>query len=128
MIQKGTCLNVADNSGAKIVYFIQNISVPSSRYAFQGNIILVGVKRLRTKRRYASKIKKGALAYALILRTKYSKCFFWGDTLYFYENAVILFYRNTFKLIGTRIFGFISFLFRRSQFMRILSICTGVAS
>lgn len=127
MIQKGTCLNVADNSGAKYVYCIHNVTNPNSRYAFVGDIVLVSVKKLRVKRRYASKIKKGVLAYALIIRSKIDNKFFYGDCLKFYETSVILFFRKTYKLIGTRIFGFLPFFFRHSQYIRLLSICTGVS-
>ena len=59
MIQRGTYLNVADNSGAKSVYCIHNLSKPRSRYAFLGDVVLVSVKKLRVRRRYASKVKKG---------------------------------------------------------------------
>ena len=45
----------------------------------------------------------------------------------FYETAVILFFRKTYKLIGTRVIGFLPIFFRHSQFLRILSIIAGVA-
>lgn len=127
MIQKGSYLNVADNSGAKLVYCIHNITKPKSRYAFLGDVILVSVKKLRVRRRYASKIKKGVLAYGLIVRSKRFKNFYFGDKIKFYETAIVLFFRKTYKLIGTRIFGFLPLIFRYSQFLRLLSICTGVA-
>lgn len=127
MIQKNTFLNVVDNSGAKIASCIHNISNPTSRYAFLGNIILVTIKKLRIKRRFASKIKKGALAYGLIIRTKIFRNSYYGDKLKFYENSIILFFKKTYNLIGTRIFGLLPKIFRFTQFMRILSICTGIS-
>lgn len=127
MIQKGTSLKVCDNSGAKIVYCIHNISKPNSKYAFIGDTILVSVKQLNVRRKFAAKIKKGVLAYALIVRSKVIKKSFYGDMIKFYETAAILFFRKTYKLIGTRIIGFIPILFRHSQFLRILSISAGVA-
>lgn len=127
MIQKGTYLNVIDNSGAKLAYSIQNITNPTCRYAFLGDIILVSIKKLRVKRRYASKIKKGSLAYGLIVRTKCFKNSFFGDKLKFYTNSIVLFFRNTYNLIGTRIFGLLPKVFRSTQYLRILSICTGVS-
>ena len=57
MIQKGSRLNVVDNSGAKIAYCIQNVSHPGCRYAYIGDLLLLSIKKLRVKRRYASKIK-----------------------------------------------------------------------
>jgi large subunit ribosomal protein L14 len=127
MIQKGTFLNIVDNSGAKIAYCIHNITNPTSRYAILGDIILVSIKKLRIKRRFASKIKKGALAYGLIVRSKIFRNSFFGDKLKFYENSIVLFFKKTYNLIGTRIFGLLPKFFRVTQYMRILSICTGVS-
>lgn len=127
MIQKGTFLNVVDNSGAKVGYCIHNIGQPSSKYAYIGDLLLLSIKKLRVKRRYASKIKKGALTYGLIVRTKIFKNSYFGDKIKFYENSVVLFFRKTTNLIGTRIFGFIPSTFRVTQYTRILSICTGTA-
>lgn len=127
MIQKGTYLNVVDNSGAKFASCIQNIGQPGCKYAYFGDLLLISVKKLRVKRRYASKIKKGALAFGLVVRTKNFKNSYFGDKLKFYENSVILFFRKTTNLIGTRIFGFLPYTFRATQYNRILSICTGVA-
>lgn len=126
MIQNGSYLNVIDNSGAKIAYCIKNITKPNSRYAFIGDILLLSIKKLRAKRKYASKVKRHTLVYGLIVRTKNFKNNFQGNRIKFYENSVILFYRKTFNLIGTRIFGFLSKNFRYTQYLKILSICSGV--
>ncbi len=127
MIQKGTFLNIVDNSGAKIASCIHNISNPTSRYATLGHLILVSVKKLRSKRRYASKIKKGALAYALLVRTKIFHSSYYGDKLKFFDNSIVLFFKKTYNLIGTRIFGLLPKIFRFTQFMRILSLGTGIS-
>lgn len=127
MIQKGTFLNIVDNSGAKLASFIHNVSNPTNKYANLGHIILVTIKKLRVKRRFASKIKKGALAYGLIVRTKIFRNSFFGDRLKFYENSIILFFKKTYNLIGTRIFGLLPKFFRFTQYMKILSICTGIS-
>lgn len=127
MIQKGTFLNVVDNSGAKFASCIQNIGQPNCKYAYIGDLLLLSVKKLRVKRRYASKIKKGVLAYGLLVRTKNFKNSYVGDKIKFYENSVILFFRKTTTLIGTRIFGFLPLTFRFTQYSRIISICTGTS-
>ena len=86
MLQKGTFVNVVDNSGAKLASVIHNVSNPTNKYASLGHVILVTIKKLRVKRRFASKIKKGFLAYGLIIRTKKFRNSFFGDKLKFYEN------------------------------------------
>jgi large subunit ribosomal protein L14 len=128
MIQKGIFLNVVYNLGAEIAYYIYNISNLNSRYVLLGNIILVSIKKLCIKRRFASKIKKGALAYGLIIRPKIFRNSYYGDKLKFYENSIILFFKKIYNLIGTRIFGLLFKFFRLTQFMRILFICTGICS
>jgi large subunit ribosomal protein L14 len=70
MIQKGTFLKVIDNSGAKSVCCVRIVSNQKYRYAYTGDILLVSIKKLRAKRRHASKVKKGQLLRALVIRTK----------------------------------------------------------
>ena len=70
MVQKGTFLKVVDNSGAKSVCCVRIISNQKYRYAYTGDILLVSVKKLRSKRRVASKVKKGQRLRALVVRTK----------------------------------------------------------
>lgn len=125
MIQKGTFLKVIDNSGAKNVCCIRIVSNQKYRYAYTGDILLVSVKKLRAKRRFASKVKKGQLIRALVVRTKKKNSYFSGDNLSFFENSVILFKKNN-KLIGTRIFGLLPRSLRYSQYMRLLALCAGI--
>ncbi len=127
MVQKHSKILVADNSGAKFAYCIHNLSKPKSRYSFIGDLLLVSIKQLRVRRRYASKIKKGNLAYALVIRSKIFDKYFFGDKIKYSETAVILFYKKTNKLIGTRIFGYLPYSFRYSKYLRLLFICTGYA-
>lgn len=125
MIQKGTFLKVIDNSGAKTVCCIRIVSNKKYRYAYTGDILLVSVKKLRAKRRFASKVKKGQLMRALVVRTKKKTSYFSGDSLSFFENSVILLKKNN-KLVGTRIFGLLPRLLRYSQYMRLLALCAGI--
>ena len=83
MIQKGTFLKVIDNSGAKNVCCIRIVSNQKYRYD-TGDILLVSVKKLRAKRRFASKVKKGQLVRALVVRTKKKNSYFSGDNLSFF--------------------------------------------
>jgi large subunit ribosomal protein L14 len=125
MIQKGTFLKVIDNSGAKNVCCIRIVSNQKYRYAYTGDILLVSIKKLRAKRRFASKVKKGQLIRALVVRTKKKNSYFSGDNLSFFENSVVLLKKNN-KLIGTRIFGLLPRSLRYSQYMRLLALCAGI--
>ena len=70
MIQQQSLLKVADNSGAKIVKCIKVIGGFNRSFAYVGDVIVVSVLKLRNKSRSTSKVKKGEVYKALILRTK----------------------------------------------------------
>ncbi len=127
MIQVGTFLNIIDNSGAKIVSCIKIITGYRSRYSYIGNKILISIKQLRNKRRKTSKVKKGDIYSALILREKtYNKNFF-GDQSCFLENSAVLLNKQN-KLIGTRIFGSVSKKFRYTKFLKIIAVSSGITN
>jgi len=123
MIQINTNLNVIDNSGAKVAYCI-GLGL-KKKFASTGDIIVVSIKNLRNKRKLSSKVLKGDILHALIVRTKFVKFNkFTGDSFYFKENAVVLLTRQN-KFLFTRIFGVIPNYFRYSKYLRILSMSSG---
>jgi large subunit ribosomal protein L14 len=124
MIQSGSYLKVIDNSGAREVKCIGVLKRVKQRYAFTGEIITVSVKKLRTRRKLFSKVKKGEVLKALLVRTKNSislKC----RKLSFFENSVILL-NNQKKLIGTRIFGSLPKALRYTKHLRLTFLCAGL--
>ena len=125
MIQVGTVLNVIDNSGARKICCIKVISGYKRRYAFAGDLIMVSVKSLRTKRKSTSKTKKGEVYKALVVRTKVQLKGFSGDNIKFLENSAILLNKQN-KFIGTRVFGALPVKFRYTKYLRILSLSNGV--
>ena len=68
MIQTTTKLDVADNSGAKKVACIKVLGGSKKRYATIGDVIVVSVKEALVN----SKVKKGEVARAVIVRTKHA--------------------------------------------------------
>ena len=70
MIQQQTILRVVDNSGAKNVKCIKVLGGFKRRFAKLGNVIIVSIKNLRNKSRNTSKVKKGEIYKALIVKTK----------------------------------------------------------
>ncbi len=124
MIQVGTSLKVIDNSGAREVYCIGVLKGYKQRYATIGEIITVSIKKLRTRRRTFSKVKKGEVVKALIVRVKKqfkTKIGFMS----FFENSVILITSQN-KLIGTRIFGALPKNFRYTKHMRLAFLSAGL--
>lgn len=127
MIQAGTLLKVLDNSGAKIVSCIKVLSGYRRRYAKLGDQIIISIKQLRTKRRSFSKVKKGEIYHALIVKTKSAKRYQFGDNIFFFENAVVLLNKQN-KLIGTRVFGAIHKYFRYTKYLKFLFLAMGLIS
>jgi large subunit ribosomal protein L14 len=125
MIQVGTILNVIDNSGAKKVCCIKVMKGYKQRYAHMGDLIMISIKSLRKKRKSTSKTKKGQIYKALILRTKVGVKSHSGAVIKFLENSVALLSKQD-KFIGTRILGPLSIQFRKTKFLRVLSIAGGL--
>jgi large subunit ribosomal protein L14 len=124
MIQVGTHLKVADNSGAREVYCIGVLSGYKQRYSYIGDIIKVSVRKIRNRRRESVKIKKGEISDALIVRTKFSSVNNTG-LISFFENSVVLLTKQK-KLVGTRLFGAFSKSFRTTKYMRLAFLGAGI--
>jgi large subunit ribosomal protein L14 len=70
MIQQQTILKVADNSGAKTVKCIKVLGGFKKRYANLGDIVVVSVQQLRNKSKKTSKVSKGEVFRALVIKIK----------------------------------------------------------
>ncbi|WP_343190255.1 50S ribosomal protein L14 [Buchnera aphidicola (Mollitrichosiphum nigrofasciatum)] len=121
MIQEHTILNVADNSGAKIVMCIKVLGGSKRRYAGIGDVIKVAVKEAIPR----GKVKKGEVLKAIIVRTKKGIRRFDGSIIRFDNNACVIL-NNTDQPIGTRIFGPVTRELRTEKFMKIISLAPEV--
>nr|YP_009495395.1 ribosomal protein L14 [Cylindrotheca closterium]AWQ64042.1 ribosomal protein L14 [Cylindrotheca closterium] len=104
MIQQQTILKVADNSGAKTVKCIKVLGGFKKRYAKLGDIVVVSVQQLRNKSKKTSKVSKGEVFRALVVRTKKKYRKKDGSSFFLQENAVALINKQG-NPIGTRILG-----------------------
>lgn len=118
MIQPQTNLQSIDNSGANIVQCIKLLKGSFRRFSYSGDYIIVSIKKIR----FVRKVQKGQIHLGLIARTKKETTFKDGSMSYFGTNSVILLNKKK-RLIGTRIFGYVSRNLRQKKFMRILLIC-----
>jgi large subunit ribosomal protein L14 len=124
MIKQQTVLKVADNSGAKKVKCIKLLGGFKRKTSFLGDVIIVSVKELRNKSKLTSKVSKGDVLKAIIVRTKTKDFKQDGVSLSFSENSVILI-NNQEKLIGTRILGPMPKILRRHKILKLVSVSTG---
>ncbi|MDY6904202.1 MAG: 50S ribosomal protein L14 [Thermodesulfobacteriota bacterium] len=121
MIQAETRLKVADNSGAKVVYCIKVLGGSRRRYASIGDIIVVSVKEAIPN----SKVKKGDVLKAVVVRTKKELRRADGSYIRFGENSAVLIGGNN-EPLGTRIFGPVARELRAKRFMKIISLAPEV--
>lgn len=121
MIQMQTRLVVADNSGAKEVMCIKILGGSKRFIGGIGCKIVVSVKIARPR----SKVSKGDVLKAVVVRTKKSIFRKDGVIIKFSDNAVVLI-NDQEQLIGTRIVGPIAREIKYTRFSKIVSFASEV--
>jgi len=121
MLQQESRLKVADNTGAKEVLTIRVLGGTKKRYASIGDKIVVAVKDATPN----GTIKKGAVATAVVVRTKKEVRRPDGSYIRFDDNACVLLNPQG-EMIGTRVFGPVARELRDKQLMKIVSLAPEV--
>lgn len=121
MIQTQTLLNVADNSGARKVMCVSVLGGTRKRYAQIGDVIVVSIKEALPQ----SKVKKGDVMKAVIVRTQNSYKRSDDTWVRFDENAAVIL-ASSGEPVGTRIFGPVARELRNQGFMKIISLAPEV--
>ncbi|HEY4715704.1 MAG TPA: 50S ribosomal protein L14 [bacterium] len=121
MIQTRSILDVADNSGAKKVSCIRVLGSSNRKFGSIGDIIVVAVKDALPN----SKIKKGDVSKAVIVRTRKEVSRADGSFVKFDTNSAVLL-NDQLEPIGGRIFGPVARELRARQFMKIISLAPEV--
>ena len=117
MIQVQTELQVADNTGARIVECIKVLGGSKRRFASIGDIIVVSVKDAIPR----AKVKKGEVFKAVIVRTSKEFTRSDGSTIRFDKNAAVLLDKQE-EPIATRIFGPVTRELRARGLTKIISL------
>jgi large subunit ribosomal protein L14 len=121
MIQVESMLDVADNSGAKRVQCIKVLGGTRRRYAALGDVIVVAVQEALPN----SKVKKGEVAKAVVVRTRREYLREDGSYIKFDTNSAVLINAQK-EPVGTRIFGPVARELRGKRFMKIVSLAPEV--
>jgi large subunit ribosomal protein L14 len=125
MIQTQTLLKVSDNSGGKSVRCLKLLKKGNNpKIASVGDVIVVSVQNIRFKNRLTSKVKKGDVLYAVVVKTKSKLYRKTGLSFSFDTNSVVLL-SNQRKPLGTRIFGTIPQELREKKFSKVISLASG---
>ncbi len=120
MIQFGTNLKVADNTGAKFVRVIKVLGGTRRRYAEIGDIVTVSVKVAEPRKL----VKKKDVVKALIVRQKRPFRRVDGSYIRFDDNAVVIL--DGLEPKGGRIFGPVPRELKDKGFDKIISLAPEV--
>ena len=127
MIQKESKVNVADNSGAKVVLVIGVLGGSTARgrgtrrTAGVGDRVVCSVKKALPN----SDIKAGDKVHAVVVRTKFPTRREDGSYVRFDSNACVLIEKEG-NPRGTRIFGAVARELREKNYMKIVSLASEV--
>lgn len=130
MIQQGTMMQVIDNSGAKTVKCIKVLGGYKKKYATLGDVVVISVQELRNKSKITSKVKKGEIYRALVLRIKRKITRKDGTTMFCHKkaqnnNSVTIINKKRTPL-ATRLTEPVLFELKKKQFMKFTNLSTGL--
>lgn len=121
MIQQYTRVNVADNTGAKILSVITVLGGTSRKVARIGDIFTATVKIANP----GGVVKKSDVVRAVLVRCKKEYRRKDGSYIRFDDNAAVVI-DNQSNPRGTRIFGPVARELREKNFMKIISLAPEV--
>ena len=121
MIQVQSTLDVADNSGARKLFCIKVLGGSKRRYATVGDVIVVSIRDALPN----SKVKKGSVMKAIIVRTRKAVRRLDGSVIRFDTNSAVLIDAQK-QPIGTRIFGPVARELRQKNYLKIISLAPEV--
>ena len=121
MIQPRSILNVADNSGAKLVRCIKVLGGTRRRYARLGDIVVISVQSAESRKI----VKKKEVLKAVVVRQRSPYRRKDGSVIRFDDNAVVIIDNNK-EPKGGRIFGPVPRELRERGFTKIISLAPEV--
>jgi large subunit ribosomal protein L14 len=121
MIQMQTRMDVADNTGARVVMAIRVLGAGNRYYARLGDIVVGTVKKAMP----GGNVKAGEVVRGVIVRSKKSVRREDGSYVRFDRNAIVLLDKQN-NPRGTRIFGAVARELRAKNFMKIISLASEV--
>lgn len=127
MIQQETRMDVADNTGARVVGCIKVLGGSTRRGGFTrriaslGDVIICSVKKAAP----GAEVKPGEIVRCVVVRTHYPVRREDGSYVKFDKNAAVLIDDNN-NPRGTRIFGAVARELREKNFMKIVSLAAEV--
>jgi large subunit ribosomal protein L14 len=121
MIQMGSIVNVADNSGAKRVRVIKVLGHSKYMHAKVGDVVVASVFAGDPK----GAVKMHQVIKGIVVRSRYNLARKDGSYIRFDDNAVVIISKDEKEIRGTRIFGPVAREVR-ARFNKIISLAPEV--
>ena len=127
MLQQESRVDVADNTGAKVVQVIRVLGGSTSRGNYTRKTASIGDKVVCTIKKAlpGNELKTGTLVKAVVVRTNYPVRRIDGSYVRFDRNAVVIL-DDEGNPRGTRIFGAVARGLREQNYMKIVSLASEV--
>ena len=122
MIQVGTNVTIADNTGGKKDRVFKILGGSHRRYAFVGDIVVLSVKAAEPRKQ----IKKKDVHRAVVVRQRAAVRRKDGSYIRFDDNAVVILDKKTKEPKGGRIFGPIPRELAELGYQKIVSLAPEV--
>ncbi|MFA5106814.1 MAG: 50S ribosomal protein L14 [Patescibacteria group bacterium] len=122
MIQVGTYLTVADNTGAKRLKCIRVLGGNRKRYSRVGEIVTAVIKEAMPH----TQVKKSEIVHVVIVRQRKELRRADGSYIRFDDNAGVIVDQKSKEPKGSRIFGPVARELRAKGFMKIISLAPEV--
>ncbi|MGI9117961.1 MAG: 50S ribosomal protein L14 [Minisyncoccia bacterium] len=122
MMQDGTNVVVADNTGAKHARIFKVLGGSKRRYAELGDLVIISVKVAEPRKA----VKKKDVVTAVVVRSRGPFRRKDGSYIRFDENAVVIIDKKTKEPKGGRIFGPIPRELQERGFQKIISLAPEV--
>jgi large subunit ribosomal protein L14 len=116
MLSVGSLVKVSDNSGGKIAKCIR---VLGKDFGYSGDLVIVSIREVLPGTR--SKVEKGEVHAAVVVRTKKGRIRDCGSWVSFDDNAVVLVSKKG-QPIGSRVLGPIAREVREAGYKKIVSL------
>jgi large subunit ribosomal protein L14 len=122
MIQDGTVVKIADNSGGKIGKVFKVLNGAHRRYAGLGDLVIISVKIAEPRKG----VKKKDVHQAVVVRQRSAHRRADGSYIRFDENAVVILDKGKKEPKGGRIFGPIPREIAERGYQKIVSLAPEV--
>jgi large subunit ribosomal protein L14 len=122
MIQDGTVVKIADNSGGKIGKVFKVLNGAHRRYAGLGDLVIISVKVAEPRKG----VKKKDVHQAVVVRQRNAHRRADGSYIRFDENAVVILDKGKKEPKGGRIFGPIPREIAERGYQKIVSLAPEV--